>query len=305
MSDTGLIYAVICGAAQGFSWAAAGVCLERLLTGRNDRISKKARLTIFFLFGFLFVQVKCVFLLPALAVSAGSAITQILFYILFLKYCYGDKGVVKFVHVAMLIIQNVLADVIWNALIGGVKVEVWEWPYRHRSMAEACVEIAILSVLLNLGYTVLVIKIQKKRRVKISPVWIASMLFIALLFLAMWMLHGMMVSHEFLGWYFAFLGVNLILIFGTMMLILSGSEKQEAQNEKQEAKEEARKLQQAMELEKVRYEQIEARREEMAKLRHDYNNVITSVMYLIENGKTDEARKIMKDLSERINKTGE
>ena len=69
--------------------------------------------------------------------------------------------------------------------------------------------------------------------------------------------------------------------------------------------EEVRELQHAMELEKVHYEQIEARREEMAKLRHDYNNVITSVMYLIENGKTEEAREIMRDLSERINGTKE
>ena len=89
------------------------------------------------------------------------------------------------------------------------------------------------------------------------------------------------------------------------MLFLSQAEKQEAQNEKREAQEEVRKLQRVMELEKVHYEQIEARREEMAKIRHDYNNVITSVMHLIENGKTDEAGSVMKDLAWRISQTKE
>lgn len=41
MSDTGYIYAVICAIMMVMQSMVAGACIERLLTGRDDRISKR------------------------------------------------------------------------------------------------------------------------------------------------------------------------------------------------------------------------------------------------------------------------
>ena len=135
--------------------------------------------------------------------------------------------------------------------------------------------------------------------------WIAAtLLFLFPLAAIRWM-RNVRTSGDSPDSYFIFICIFSVAVYAVLMLFLSRSEKKEAQEEQQQMMEEVRELQHAMELEKVHYEQIEARREEMAKLRHDYNNVITSVMYLIENGKTEEAREIMRDLSERISRTKE
>lgn len=298
MSETGVIYAVICAVAQGVSMAAMGFCLEHLLTGRDDKISKRTRLAIFIIFGFLIMGMKCLFPMPALMATVVTPAALSLFYILFLKCCYDNKSMIKLVHIAMLIIQNILADIIQALFFGRSNVAMWENPFYYREMAEACMMVAAISIMLNIGYTALVLRIQKKERVKTSPVWIAMMLFIMLIFTVMRAIRSMQVSDAFQDWYFIFLCAFITLLFATLMLFLSQSEKREAQAEVQ-------KLQQVMELEKLHYEQIEARREEMAKLRHDYNNVITSVMHLIETGKTDEAGNVIEDLAERISRTKE
>ena len=147
----------------------------------------------------------------------------------------------------------------------------------------------------------IVLRIWNRERVKTNLAWMAGLLCFGLLFFFVFVMQGTV--EESARIYHMFCYIFLVMFFTAVMLFLSRWETKTAQEEQQQMMEEVRELQHVMELEKVHYEQIEARREEMAKLRHDYNNVITSVMYLIENGKTEEAREIMRDLSERINRT--
>lgn len=295
MSETGYVYAVICAAAQVMQAFVMGVCLERLLTGRDEKISPKQRMTIWGLLCILIPGGKCLVPLPDIYLSVGNPFLMNLWFVLFLKYCYSDSGKLKFVYASMLVLQNVLMDILHGVIFGNQNISMTHFSFASRSMAQRCTSIAVISVMIHIFYTMFILKISKKKRLKTSPVWISMMLLLVLVFVA---IQAVLRPEESDNSYFVFICIFAVVEFSLLMLYLSQSEKREAQ-------EEVDKLQQAMELEKTHYEQIEARREEMAKIRHDYNNVITSVMLLIENGKTEEAGTVLRELSERISQTKE
>ncbi len=76
------------------------------------------------------------------------------------------------------------------------------------------------------------------------------------------------------------------------------------QAEKDETEKELAALKRQAELERQRYESLEARQEEMAKIRHDYNNHLSSVLGLLQMERSDEAVKTVKDLLAKMEITG-
>lgn len=59
------------------------------------------------------------------------------------------------------------------------------------------------------------------------------------------------------------------------------------------------------ELDHQHYESVELRREEMAKIRHDYNNILSSVLALLHMNKIPEAEETVKNLLIKIEQTRE
>lgn len=51
-----------------------------------------------------------------------------------------------------------------------------------------------------------------------------------------------------------------------------------------------------MEVEKIRYQEMYNEREMMAKIRHDYNNQLTSVLGLLHMKREDEAKELLKEM---------
>ncbi len=76
------------------------------------------------------------------------------------------------------------------------------------------------------------------------------------------------------------------------------------QAEKEAVEKELSTLKHQTELERQRYESLEARQEEMAKIRHDYNNHLSSVLGLLQMERSDEAVKTVKDLLAKMEITG-
>lgn len=77
------------------------------------------------------------------------------------------------------------------------------------------------------------------------------------------------------------------------------------QAEKDEAEKELSALKRQTELDRQYYESLETRREEMAKIRHDYNNHLSSVLGLLHMGKPDEAEQVIESLLEKMEQTGD
>ena len=55
MSESGLLFRIICTFVQGMALFTEGICLEKLLTGRDDRGGRKMRILNWFAWNFIFV----------------------------------------------------------------------------------------------------------------------------------------------------------------------------------------------------------------------------------------------------------
>lgn len=58
-------------------------------------------------------------------------------------------------------------------------------------------------------------------------------------------------------------------------------------------------------LERQHYENVEARREEIAKIRHDYNNILNAILGLLHTCKVEEAEELVSGLLSRVELTKE
>lgn len=75
--------------------------------------------------------------------------------------------------------------------------------------------------------------------------------------------------------------------------------------EKDALKERVRELRHAMELEQAYYRTIEERREELARIRHDFNNQLSAIGRLVAGGELEDARQMVSLLKENIAATRE
>ncbi|MGN1140840.1 MAG: hypothetical protein ACI4TF_06545 [Oliverpabstia sp.] len=75
------------------------------------------------------------------------------------------------------------------------------------------------------------------------------------------------------------------------------------QAEKDSMEQELRELTYQIQQERKYYQNMEERREEMAKIRHDYNNLLSSVMGLIHMGKIQEAEQVLTEILSRVERT--
>ncbi|MGN0202920.1 MAG: GHKL domain-containing protein [Coprococcus sp.] len=99
--------------------------------------------------------------------------------------------------------------------------------------------------------------------------------------------------------------IHLVAMGGALVLDLLLVCIQFNQAEKDSLEKELRELRYQNQLERQHYQNVEARREEMAKIRHDYNNLLTSVLGLLHMGKSEEAEQAITTLLSRVEQTRE
>ena len=299
MSGSGFIYQLICAAAQIMSVIVSGTCIEELLTGRDDRGTKRMRVAVWSIWGSVPVIIKCMFVCSPFYYSVINPVLIMLGYVLVPVYFYRDKVQIRVLHVSMIVLQRILADTILFGIFGNVKnTEHLNISFASPYMAERVVMAATLGICLNFLYTVIVIELRKKKSHTTSSAWLAVMLqmvFVAFIFCVVKWLH---VGNDDFVVYFSSLCIYCILLFLVVMLYVGQLEKRETQDR-------VLRLQRENELRKAHYEQIEIRRREMAKLRSSYGTTLTSILNLLEQGEKAEVEKLLKDLSVQISATKE
>ncbi|MBQ8546932.1 MAG: sensor histidine kinase [Lachnospiraceae bacterium] len=77
------------------------------------------------------------------------------------------------------------------------------------------------------------------------------------------------------------------------------------QGEKEKIKQQLAETEKLMEMEKGYYETIEIHREEMAKIRHDFNNQLTAALHIAKNGEGEKSVELLEQLREAIEKNAE
>ncbi|MDL2293941.1 ATP-binding protein [Ruminococcaceae bacterium OttesenSCG-928-D13] len=152
-------------------------------------------------------------------------------------------------------------------------------------------KIALCLILLITG-GVIVHRVILSRRIPVS-----LCLFLVLPVGQLLMLH----SFSFTGWStYWLLGLLLSVVAGILFLFYAVS-----QEKKTIAMEELRIIKHRMELEKTHYASVEQRREELEKIRGDFNRKLETVAGLVHSGEDGTARETISTLAERISRTKE
>ncbi len=99
--------------------------------------------------------------------------------------------------------------------------------------------------------------------------------------------------------------LHIVTMAGALILNLLLICVQFNQAEKDEMEKELSVLKHETKLERQYYQSMETRREEMAMIRHDYNNLLTSVLGLLRMGKIREAEETIQSLLSKVEQTRE
>ena len=99
---------------------------------------------------------------------------------------------------------------------------------------------------------------------------------------------------------FTFVTISGALLFDLMLICIQFrlAEKEELENELSELKHQR-------ELARLHYQSIEARREELSKLRHDHNNLLASLLGMLRAGEIPQAIQALEELMDRVAQTRE
>ena len=99
--------------------------------------------------------------------------------------------------------------------------------------------------------------------------------------------------------------LHILSMAGALLLSLLLICVQFNQAEKEQVERELSRLRHEAQLERQHYESVEARREEMGRIRQDYNRHLTGVLTLLEGGETEEAEKRLLALLDKVESTRE
>jgi len=104
----------------------------------------------------------------------------------------------------------------------------------------------------------------------------------------------------FIHTWWAYIGLSLCFISNVVLLIVMLE-----QDKKTLLQDELRETRHAMELEQSHYREVEKRREELTKIRHDFNNQLAVISQLINTGEDSSAQDMINTLSKEIIETKE
>lgn len=77
------------------------------------------------------------------------------------------------------------------------------------------------------------------------------------------------------------------------------------QGEKDVLAKRVQEMEHLQQVEQLHYQSMETRREELAKIRHDFNNQLTTALYLTEQGEQEQAKSMLEQLRRNLVKTKE
>lgn len=284
------MYSLICCVMMTIQFMLQYLFYEIVLTPDNEKLSKSKRTIIAFIFSVVMSVLKTSGLLPIYFIMPVQSVISFALMIAFLKYFYKEKFVVKIVHFTVILFQGMSADLLYHVIYNREGPQLNGFTYNDIETARGAVIVTIIYFIINIIYTICMLKLKKK--IKVSYWWIVFIMINMLVLLFAEIAFG----KTEMELYIAFISIFAIITFTLIVLYINFIERKSIENEVIEIKHE-------MDLEKVYYEQVEARSEEMAKIRHDYNNVIITLRHLLKEKKYDDANKVLDELTEKVSKT--
>lgn len=194
-----------------------------------------------------------------------------------------DRNVKKAILFVLLVnVACLLAAVFSKVLFGqDDSIELMQWESSIRTGIGVSINYIAIYVVMNLW--------SKKHYnfEKMKNIWIFLLIFVNEIAAVNRVIHMPNVSEEA-----PILMIQFLIDIG-MFLVLYGLVL------KEKVEMDLQQLLEYMEQEKLYYQAMDAEREKMAKIRHDYNNQLTSVLGLLHMGREEEAKLMLKEMRSR------
>ena len=269
-----------------------GFCMEQLVPAKEDAPAIGKRLLLWTLIPALSVPIK------AAAMNAQNIAPVLaafdVFYIggelgMVGRY-YGGKRFEKYRRYLALLFMTAAGDMSFGLLYWLVTGEYIDIPsYNTANAAIGCTGTALIGAF----YMILLVWLVKRREQEGRGQILVLMVFVAVLVCAGVSAYG---EREAAAYDVIFIFISACILFFLYLCLCISF----VLGQIREANRERENFAQALEIERQRYAAIEARQEELAKLRHDYRNLLTTVSLLLEHGEEEKARELLQEMSIRV-----
>ena len=275
-----------------------GFSLEKMLTVNNG-VSKRWLRVSAWSFAWLLMAVMRIAFVGNDFMLVASYVILAIELIVFLRFFYVDPVWKKIIAPVSLLICTVVSDfIVQIAIFGifdGVKLTL---DYSSPYMLFASFFVTLLTILIYFITSIIWSKVFKRNLVLNHPIVFIILVGAEVASLLPSIIMFFRDGSQYLFEYNILIVSALIMTFSLAYILFDQSEKDVIQNDLNEIK-------QVMEIEQEHYARIENCREEMSKIRHDYNNFISSAIYLIRSGKTLEATEFLKELAVKVESTND
>lgn len=273
-----------------------GFSLEKMLTPNNVQLKRWHRV-LSWSFAWLLMAVMRIVFAQNSFVQIAAYVVLLAELIVFLGCFYMDPVWRRIIAPVSLMICTVVSDfmvqiVIFNLFDGVTLTLDYTSPY----LLFASFFVTLFTIIIFFIVSILWSKLLKKELVLNHPIVFIVLVAAEIASLLPSIMIFFRDGENYLFEYEVLIVSSLIMTFAFAYILFDQSEKDAIQNELNEIK-------RVMEIEQKHYAEIEKYHEEMSKIRHDYNNFISSAIYLICSGKTEEATAFLKELEEKVELT--
>lgn len=293
-----LLYRTICALMWTCQGPFTALYLEKMLPANDQRTSKGGRLLLWT------VHQAIMALIHAYSPPGFMQVVNMVYIFgtaaLLLWYCYSGRYITRLAAYAILMLMYNLADasvLMFNCITSGAGPTALYIDIDPRFSILAAASQLIAISLEGIACAAWCRWLKRRQPMRHTTfLLLFALTGLCMIFLCMPPAYG--VHTAFNDVYMAGeVCVFLSIIAGIFVLL--------NQSEKEDLSQELAKIRRLSELEQVHYTAIEARREELAQIRHDYNNIITTVRRLLQDGAFQDAEQMLSELSVRIAATRE
>ena len=292
-----MVNQLLCVLFQTSSGILFGSAFELMLDIRKNRLKKWHRMLLWYLL-YLSMSAAKILIDNSAAVSLVINGYWLIVSLVFLYFFYDEPFWKKIIALICLHLANFGGEIGCILSLPILGMDTFSMDYRNPDMVLGCFICAMVSAV----FTIIVVRIWNrccKRGAKVRHPFLLVLLPLCLVTpmyqygVMIWEMEGLARAVNMISMVAAFVFLMLFIV-----VLFSQADKEAMERELTEMKFRSQ-------LEQQHYKAVEARREELSKIRHDYNNLLTSVWGLMQMGEYEHAQEALDHLLTRVSQTRE
>lgn len=292
-----MVNQILCVFFQTISGGIFGAMLEKMLEAKRSRLQKWMRVSIWCFQYFCFSIVK-VFISSTPVASALLNVAWISITVIFLLIWYKDTLVKRVFAASFLYFAQCIGEIVATIAPLAFFERQLTMDYAQPDMVIGCALVSMVNVP-TLFLTAMIWRRVQKKGPPLRHLWVYFLLLTVIPVSIIQLMEDLW-AHNGIADGGTMLSTIIVMLIGIILIFILFN-----QAEKDTIEKELEQTQYRFELEQQHYKAVEARREELAKIRHDYNNLLTSVRGLLKMGEYEQAQEALDNLLVRVGQTRE